>query len=119
MPSSIAEHFKPPYYAVIFTSQRTPGDNGYVAAADRMLALAATMPGYLGVESARDADGVGITVSYWRDEASIRNWRENAEHVETRAIGRERWYSAFAVRIAKVERAYGLGTETNSKETST
>lgn len=99
---------KPPYYAVIFTSRRTAGDNGYAAAADRMAELAATMPGFLGIESVRGADGVGITVSYWRDEASIKYWRENAEHAATRAFGRENWYSAFEVRVAKVERAYGM-----------
>lgn len=117
--NGIAARFEPPYYAVIFTSRRTPGDNGYAAAADRMLELAATMPGFLGVESVRDAAGVGITVSYWRDETAIRNWRENAEHTATRAIGRANWYEAFEVRIAKVERAYGLDRGTNNEETST
>ncbi|WP_460544034.1 antibiotic biosynthesis monooxygenase family protein [Glycomyces halotolerans] len=96
----------PPYYAVVFTSVRTPGDNGYGDQAERMLELAAEQPGFLGVDTARAADGLGITVSYWKDEASIAAWRDHAEHVLTRADGREHWYTAFAVHVAKVERAY-------------
>ena len=96
----------PPYYAVIFTSLRTAGDNGYDAMAERMLQLAAEQPGFLGVESARE--GLGITVSYWSDLDAIKNWKNNLEHQEARALGRERWYRAFKVRIAKVERDYGF-----------
>lgn len=114
--TGIAHRLAPPYYAVIFTSRRTAGDNGYGAAAERMLELAATMPGFLGVESARDANGVGITVSYWRDEAAIHNWRDNAEHSDVRRNGRARWYEAFEVRIAKVERAYGMSEERHSEQ---
>lgn len=106
---NLAKTPKPPYYAVIFSSQRRGnGDDGYGAMADRMVELAATMPGFLGIESARDANGFGITVSYWRDEASIRNWRDNAEHAEARRRGRKDWYASFELRVAKVERAYGM-----------
>ena len=95
----------PPYYAVIFTNQRRPGDGGYGAMAERMVALAAQQPGYLGIESVRDADGLGITVSYWRDEASIAHWKKNAEHLVAQARGKREWYEAFELRVAKVERA--------------
>ena len=71
-----------------------------------MSALAAQQPGYLGHESARSADGFGITVSYWRDEESVRHWKSVAEHQAAQIGGRERWYSSYEVRIAKVERAY-------------
>lgn len=101
-----ALHLKPPYYAVIFTSHRTPEDGGYGSTADRMVELAATMPGYLGIESARGADGLGITVSYWQDEESIRHWKAEAEHREAQRRGIERWYSHYELRVARVERAY-------------
>lgn len=99
---------EPPYYAVIFTSLRTPLEAGYGEAAERMLELAAEQPGFLGVESARGADGLGITVSYWQDEDSIRRWRENAEHKLAREGGRRDWYERFRVRVARVDRAYGF-----------
>ena len=103
---SIAKTPEPPYYAVIFTSLRTAVDDGYGAMATRMLELAAIQPGFLGVESARD--GVGITVSYWTDLESIRNWKNHAEHQEAQRLGHQKWYAAFKTRIAKVERDYAL-----------
>ncbi|WP_419240706.1 antibiotic biosynthesis monooxygenase family protein [Photobacterium leiognathi] len=97
---------KPPYYAVIFTSVRTAGDNGYGEAANRMIELAEQQPGYLGAESAREY--VGITVSYWADLESIKNWKANTEHREAQKTGRKLWYESFKVRISKVERDYGI-----------
>jgi heme-degrading monooxygenase HmoA len=104
--SSIANTPAPPYYAVIFTSLRTEGDDGYDAMSARMMDLVADQPGFLGAESARD--GVGITVSYWRDLASIKQWKAQAEHLQAQALGHQKWYSAFKTRIAKVERDYEL-----------
>lgn len=98
---------EPPYYAVIFTSQRTAGDEGYGDMAERMVALAAQQPGFLGVESVRGAEGVGITVSYWSSEEAIAAWRADAEHRLARELGRSCWYAGFQVRVARVERAYG------------
>ncbi len=102
----IANTPKPPYYAVIFTSLRTEVDEDYKDIADQMVKLAEQQDGYLGIEFARD--GVGITVSYWRDLESIKNWKENAEHTLARNKGRSQWYSAFKTRIAKIERDYGF-----------
>jgi heme-degrading monooxygenase HmoA len=98
---------EPPYYAVIFTSTRTDGDRGYGAMSDRMVELASQSAGFLGVESARGAHGLGITVSYWRDESSIVAWKRNAEHQRAQDVGKQIWYSDYQIRIAKVERAYG------------
>jgi len=105
--SGFASTPAPPYLAVIFASQRRNGDNGYGETADRMMELAAGQPGYLGVETVRDASGFGITVSYWRSEEDIRNWRRNAEHTIARERGRKDWYEHYELRVAKVERAYG------------
>ncbi len=96
----------PLYYAVIFTTRRTAGDAGYGEMAQRMDELAARQPGYLGIESVRDADGIGITVSYWASEAAIAAWRRHAEHVAARELGRSRWYEHYELRVARVERAY-------------
>jgi len=103
----IAHTPAPPYYAVIFSSLRTAGDHGYGEAATRMLELAREQPGFLGAESARE-DGLGITVSYWRNEADILAWKQQAEHRAVREQGRSTWYSAFHTRVCKVERAYAF-----------
>jgi heme-degrading monooxygenase HmoA len=100
--------FSPPYWGVIFTSVRTAGDDGYAAMADEMEVLAAEQPGYLGIESARGADGLGITVSYWRTEADARAWKRVAAHREAQRIGRERWYGSYRVRVARIVREYGF-----------
>ena len=99
---------KPPYYAVIFTSRRTEGDEGYGDMSARMVELASEQPGFLGVESARGEDGLGITVSYWESEAAIANWKRNAEHTVARERGRSHWYTEFTTRVGRVEREYGF-----------
>ena len=100
----------PPYWAVVFSSRRRASgatDDGYAAAAQRMVDLAATYDGFLGIESARDPDGFGITVSYWTTTDAIRAWRDDAEHTHTRDTGRADWYDHYELRVARVERAYG------------
>lgn len=101
---------QPPYWAVIFTSQRCLGDDDYGQMADAMETLARQQPGFLGVESARDTAGLGITVSYWDSEAAVVAWKANAAHLVAQRLGRELWYQAYSVRIAKVERAYEFDT---------
>jgi heme-degrading monooxygenase HmoA len=107
LPSTFARLPKPHYYAVIFSSLRTSGDNGYGQTAENMVELAKLQPGYLGVESARGADGFGITVSYWESEAAIKKWKAQAEHFIAQETGIRHWYEHYELRIAKVERAYG------------
>ncbi len=99
---------KPPYYAVIFRSRLDTDDEaGYAQTAARMVELASGQPGFLGITSVRDAEGAGVTVSYWESEEAITGWRENAEHIAAREHGRTRWYAEFFAEVAKVERAYG------------
>jgi heme-degrading monooxygenase HmoA len=100
------------YYAVIFTSLRTEGDQGYAQAAERMLALAREQPGFFGIESARGDDGLGITVSYWRDEAAILAWKQHPEHAAIRERGRSTWYAQCQTRVCKVERDYAFQRQT-------
>jgi heme-degrading monooxygenase HmoA len=94
--------------AVIFVALRTDIDDaGYGEAAQRMDILAATQPGYLGIDSVRAADGLGITVSYWADEASALGWKANAEHAAVRELGRARWYAHYRLIVSTVDRVYG------------
>ena len=124
--SELANTPDPPYVAVIFSSLRTPADDGYAETAARMDELAAEQPGYLGIEAVRaTGDGtetmLGITVSYWRTEEDARNWKRVAEHRAAQREGRERWYDAYTLRIARVERTYGFERdqlETNRRSVS-
>jgi heme-degrading monooxygenase HmoA len=102
----LAKTASPPYYAVIFASRRTHCNRGYDQMAERMVALASQMPGFLGVESVRDLDGFGITVSYWESEGAIQQWKAHAKHQIAQRTGKAVWYTDYVVRIAKVEREY-------------
>jgi heme-degrading monooxygenase HmoA len=97
---------EPPYYAVIFTSQLGEDDRGYEAMAQAMSELALKQPGCLGAETARGPTGLGITVAYFADEGSIHSWKQNAQHLGAQRLGKERWYSHYVLRVAKVERSY-------------
>ncbi len=102
---------KPPYWVVTFTSHRQD-DDGYGAMSARMLELAAQQPGYLGIESVRNGEGVGITLSYWKDRESIAAWKANLEHREAQSRGKGQWYSRYVVRVAKVEYDYEFPRQT-------
>ena len=101
----IASTPEPPYTAVIFTSLRTDGDNGYAVMSRHMVELASRQPGFLGIESARE--DVGITVSYWTDDDCARAWKQVAAHLVAQERGRSAWYSDYQVRVATVTRSYG------------
>ena len=97
----------PPYYAVIFSSIQSNDTNGYNEVAQRLVELANKQPGFLGIESVREK--LGITVSYWADLASIKEWKENAEHVFAQEKGKQQWYRSYKIRISLVEKDYEFG----------
>jgi len=98
---------KPPYWTVIFSSHRTPHDDeDYEVAAQRMVDLASQQPGFLGVESARDPQGFGLTISYWTNQDAIKAWRDHPEHQAVQAMGRDKWYRKYDVRVAEVKHSY-------------
>lgn len=93
--------------AVIFIAQRTTDDEaGYTEAANAMVELAALQHGYMGIDSVRDAAGLGITVSYWADEGAAQSWRDNPDHAAIRDMGRARWYSHYSLHVTAIERSY-------------
>jgi len=101
--SQIVKTHPVPYYAVIFTSRRTEGDNGYARMGEEVDLALSGQQGYLGMESVRGADGLGITVSYWDSTESIAAWKQNLTHAHAKAIGRKLWYERYAIRICIVQ----------------
>ena len=97
---------EPPYYAVIFTAQLSDDTAGYDKMTTRMSELATRQFGYLGIETTRSTTGLGITVSYWADEAALKNWKKVTEHTMAQMMGRTHWYTHYTLRVAKVERHY-------------
>jgi heme-degrading monooxygenase HmoA len=103
VPAPSSDGWPEHYFAVIFTNQRTMSDDEmYSLTSERMVELAQQQPGFLGVESVRGEDGIGITVSYWRDRGAIRDWRVNIEHLAAQQMGRQEFYSWYHIRVAEV-----------------
>ena len=102
--SDIAQTPQPPYYAMIFTSERTEGDHGYTEMAEEMVKLASSQPGFLGMESVRHE--MGITISYWESLEAIQKWKQNERHLIAQKQGQSEWYHRYKTRICKVDRDY-------------
>lgn len=106
----MSQRIEAPYYAVIFTSLKKSDSEAYNKMAERMEKLSAEQDGFLGIQSARGANGLGITVSYWKSLDAVAKWKTNAEHREAQATGKTDWYAGYEVRICKVEREYKFGS---------
>ena len=106
MQNSFSDTPPPPYYAVIFTSRLSHNDSGYEATGNMLAKLAESQPGYLGMETTRGHDRLGITVSYWEDKTSILAWKGDVKHIMAQKTGIDKWYEHYELRVAKVERAY-------------
>ena len=122
-PSLLSEPSPEPHVAVIFASVRhadgslgAADEAGYGEMADRMDALSREQPGYLGIDSARGSDGVGITVSYWATEADAVAWKRVADHLGAQRLGRERWYREYTTRVATVTRSYSWQRDESSPD---
>ncbi len=105
--------FIDPYIAVIFTSTRTL-DYGeeYSQWATRMIDLVRTQPGFLSEVSARDPETrFGITISYFKDEESVKRWKDVQEHQQAQKLGQEKFYSEYTVKVATVYREYAVTTQ--------
>lgn len=98
------------YFVVIFTSKHSGNDaESYSKTAERMAELAQKQSGFLGMNSFRNEDGIGVTLSYWKDEEAIKAWKAESEHKDAQLNGRKHWYEAYRLEVCRVERAYGFG----------
>lgn len=99
---------RPPYFAVVFTSVNADVDHSeHTEMYGRMLELAQGYAGFLGIEPARNPDGTGVAVVYWKDRESITAFARDPAHMVAKRKGREIWYRNYFTRICQVERDYG------------
>lgn len=99
-----ASDLPPQTWIVSFANKRMPDDDGYAEMGDRMDALASQQPGYLGIDSVRGSDGIGITVSRWSSIAAMVAWRRLGAHAEAQSRGRADWYRSYRSDVARVDR---------------
>lgn len=101
-----------PQYAVIFTSQRTPAEEAsYEAMANKMIEMVQRMPGFISADSVRDANGLGVTISYWSSVEAIKQWKTQTEHLKAQELGKTLWYSSYSTSICRIEEAYNYPLE--------
>ncbi|AYV28629.1 antibiotic biosynthesis monooxygenase [Streptomyces sp. CJ_13] len=108
MSTQPVQAFEPPYLMAVFTNVRTPDDAGYPETNARMNEIVQANAGFLGYESARTPGGLGITVAYFRDHASLAAWREDLEHQAAMKRGRADWYESYTLHVGTVERSHGF-----------
>jgi heme-degrading monooxygenase HmoA len=49
-----------------------------------------------------------LSLSFWRDEEAVSQWRNTEEHRNAQVAGRSRVFQDYRLRIATVVRDYGL-----------
>lgn len=92
-------------YAVIFTAVLNEDLSGYPGVSESMRQLAATQPGYLGMETLTEGQKE-ITVSYWRDLDAIKAWKIHPQHRAAQERGRNTWYQHYDVKVVKIGNHY-------------
>ncbi len=90
---------------ILFRSKLT-GQAGedYQAMNAEMETLVRQNPGFIDVKSYKAEDGERLTVVWWRDEESLREWREQMRHREAQNAGRKKWYAYYKMEVANVTR---------------
>jgi heme-degrading monooxygenase HmoA len=76
----------------------------YIALVDRMVELAATMPGYISHKGFFAEDGERVTVVEFEHEEGMRTWRMHPEHRAAQKKAREVYYSEYSIQICNVVR---------------
>jgi heme-degrading monooxygenase HmoA len=97
--------------AVIFEVEPAPDQMaGYLARAAALRTELERMPGFISVERFESLSQPGrlLSLSFWRDEASVKAWREQGEHRAAQAAGRAGVFADYRLRVAQVLRDYGL-----------
>jgi heme-degrading monooxygenase HmoA len=89
----------------VFRSRLKPGvDDAYLPMADRMDALARTMPGYISHKRFTAEDGERVTIVEFESEEAVRAWRHHPEHKAAQAKGREAFYAVYRIQVFEVLR---------------
>jgi heme-degrading monooxygenase HmoA len=89
----------------VFRSRLMPDvRDEYVALVNRMIELAATMPGYISHKGFFADDGERVTIVEFESEEGMRAWRMHPEHVQAQRKARQIYYSEYSVQVCEVVR---------------
>lgn len=107
--------------AVIFEVEPAPGAmEDYLALAGSLRTELAAIDGFISIERFESLTHKGkiLSLSFWRDEAAIRNWRTLQAHREAQARGRRAIFADYRLRVAEVVRDYGLNERAQAPQDS-
>lgn len=97
--------------AVIFEVEPQSGKrDAYLDAAASLRPLLEKMDGFLSIERFESLTQPGkiLSLSFWRDEAAVRQWRNAEEHRRVQDAGRKSIFAGYRLRVAEVLRDYGM-----------
>ncbi len=107
--------------AVIFEVWPADGrKDEYLDLAGALRSELESVDGFISVERFESLHEPGklLSLSYWRDEQAVQIWRNNNSHRETQAKGRNGVFANYRLRVARVERDYGLDERSEAPDDS-
>lgn len=107
--------------AVIFEVLPAGGQrDAYLAAAAALREHLATVDGFLSIERFESLSQPGklLSLSFWRDEEAVRQWRNLEQHRHVQQAGRARIFADYRLRVATVVRDYGMNERAQAPEDS-
>lgn len=106
-------------HVVIFEVQPKPGrEQDYLAIAQELRAELEQIDGFISVERFASLynEGKILSLSFWRDEAAVKRWREHTRHREAQQRGREDIFADYRIRVGAVVRDYGMTQRAQAPE---
>lgn len=97
--------------AVIFEVVPAPGQmNAYLDTAATLRPLLDGIDGFISIERFQSLSDPGriLSLSFWRDEAAVRQWRNLPQHRAAQSAGRASIFTDYRLRVAAVMRDYGM-----------
>ncbi len=84
--------------------------DNYLDLASRLRSDLFQMDGFISIErfQSLSEEGKLLSLSFWRDEEAVKNWRNQEAHRMTQAKGREGVFNDYRLRVAEVNRDYGM-----------
>jgi heme-degrading monooxygenase HmoA len=107
--------------AVIFEVEPKAGRrDAYLDAAARLKPLLEQIDGFVSIERFESLTRPGklLSLSFWRDEEAVREWRNVEAHRRTQAAGRNEIFEDYRLRVAAVLRDYGMKERAEAPEDS-
>lgn len=92
-------------YAVIFRAVIRDLDQEYLELAEQLRSLAIEKYGCREFFALTEGNQE-VAISYWDTEEQVRNWKQDALHLQAQQLGRKKWYESYRVQIAEVQREY-------------